>query len=128
VTDEAIKIWQQTAQPDFGDAPDSYGTLSTSNGARHTIVAGFRLGSAVDGESNAQLPLDASGDDVSGLDGEDGVVLQPILVPGLPAAVVVTVVDAPPPLAGSWMPGLISTGTASLNTQPGTSLVERAKR
>ena len=33
------------AQVDYGDAPDSYGTLLSSNGARHTIVAGLHIGS-----------------------------------------------------------------------------------
>jgi hypothetical protein len=87
--DLSTKVWQEADQPDFGDAPDSYGTLLASNGARHTMVAGRQLGLTVDGESDAQLPLDASGDDVNGLDDEDGVVLPPILVLGFPAAVVV---------------------------------------
>jgi len=87
--DPSTKIWQEAGQLDFGDAPDSYGTLLASDGARHVIVAGRQLGLAVDGESDAQAPLDASGDDVNGLDDEDGVVLQPILVPGTMAAVVV---------------------------------------
>ena len=41
---------------DFGDAPDSYGTLSASNGARHTVNGSGlpRLGVFVDTESNGQ--------------------------------------------------------------------------
>ncbi|MEE3160347.1 MAG: Ig-like domain-containing protein, partial [Pseudomonadota bacterium] len=38
---------------DFGDAPDSYGTLASSDGASHVIVEGVRLGSVgVSGESD----------------------------------------------------------------------------
>lgn len=41
---------------DFGDAPDSYGTLLASNGARHTINDTLlpRLGRSIDSESNGQ--------------------------------------------------------------------------
>ena len=52
---------------DFGDAPNSYGTLKASNGAAHTIVPGFYLGASVDSE------LDGSADD--GTD-EDGIVFD----------------------------------------------------
>ena len=50
---------------DFGDAPNSYLTTSTSNGPSHTIdpAAPLRLGSCVDSEADAVAPLDASGDD-----------------------------------------------------------------
>ncbi|MEC4724688.1 LruC domain-containing protein [Shewanella sp. D64] len=57
---------------DFGDAPDSYGTLMDSNGARHTIVSGFYLGSSIDNESDGYTyPL--SDDASDGSDDEDGV-------------------------------------------------------
>lgn len=56
---------------DFGDAPDSYGTLLASNGPNHGIVAGFTLGATVDGEPQGQPNVGATGD---GAD-EDGVVL-----------------------------------------------------
>ncbi len=43
------------AESDFGDAPDpTYPTLTTSNGARHTIVAGIRMGPLVDSEQDGQ--------------------------------------------------------------------------
>lgn len=51
---------------DFGDAPDSYGTLLGSNGARHAIVPGFHLGQRLDGEPNGQPSADATGDDANG--------------------------------------------------------------
>ncbi|WP_197454368.1 Ig-like domain-containing protein [Stieleria varia] len=55
---------------DFGDAPDSYRTLLSNSGARHYAV-GPTLGPARDGDSDAQAPLDGSGD---GAD-EDGVTI-----------------------------------------------------
>ena len=69
------------ATRDFGDLPDSYRTTydpanptgpSTRNGARHEIVAGFSLGSKIDGEQNGQPSVNADGDN---LGDEDGVVL-----------------------------------------------------
>ncbi|MCC9601167.1 tandem-95 repeat protein [Stieleria sp. JC731] len=59
---------------DYGDAPDSYGTLLGSDGARHTINDSRlpRLGVEIDGDSNGQPSVDATGDDFSGVDDEDG--------------------------------------------------------
>ncbi len=55
---------------DFGDLPDGpYPTTLTSGGALHRIVAGFKLGDAVDSENDGQLGSAATGD---GAD-EDGV-------------------------------------------------------
>ncbi len=58
---------------DFGDAPASYGTTLSENGARHDIGAGtLFLGSQVDGESDAYFfPL--SDDEADSIDDEDGV-------------------------------------------------------
>lgn len=57
---------------DWGDAPQSYGTLFTDNGARHQITEGLYLGiSQPDGESDG-LPF-AVDDDQSNDDDEDGV-------------------------------------------------------
>lgn len=54
---------------DFGDAPDSYGTLFASGGPNHALLTGFSLGATVDSESNGQPNVGATGD---GAD-EDGV-------------------------------------------------------
>ncbi|MEO8460694.1 MAG: GEVED domain-containing protein, partial [Dokdonella sp.] len=52
---------------DFGDAPDSYGTLLASNGARHLIdpAATLRLGTCVDSEPDAAPNTAANGDDTA---------------------------------------------------------------
>ncbi len=47
---------------DFGDAPDSYGTLLGSDGARHNLIENFYLGQGVDAEIEGQPTADASGD------------------------------------------------------------------
>lgn len=60
---------------DFGDAPDTYGTLLASGGPNHRVVAGFNLGATVDTESEGQPSVGADGD---GAD-EDGVVLPAAL-------------------------------------------------
>lgn len=57
---------------DFGDAPDSYKTLMSSNGARHSIIDDFYLGSGVDNESSG-YPTPLSDDSSDGNDDEDGV-------------------------------------------------------
>ena len=54
---------------DYGDAPDSYGTLKASNGAAHTISGNLLLGSTRDKERNGQ---DGPNADRDGND-EDGV-------------------------------------------------------
>ena len=60
---------------DFGDAPASYGTLLANNGARHTLGGPF-LGTLIDAEADGQPSVNADGDDMGGIDDEDGVVLS----------------------------------------------------
>ena len=77
---------------DWGDAPDpTYPTLAASNGANHTIQAGFMLGNAIDAEADGQPDAAALGDD-NDADGddEDGVAFLAPIVPGRQACVVVT--------------------------------------
>ena len=72
---------------DYGDAPNSYGTLKGSNGAAHTISGNLLLGSTRDKETNGQPGAAANGD---GAD-EDGVTFPTSLEStpgrGLPAFV-----------------------------------------
>lgn len=75
---------------DYGDLPATYATLSTSNGASHGYLEGFRLGANWDAEADGQPNATATGDDASGLtdgnnnivDDEDGVVLLRPIVAG----------------------------------------------
>jgi len=70
-----IELTVGTQDLDYGDAPDDYGTLLASNGARHAIIQGLSLGPTVDAEQDGQLSLYADGDDIVGSDDEDGIIL-----------------------------------------------------
>jgi hypothetical protein len=75
---------------DFGDAPAPYPTLAADDGARHTIVSGFYLGDAVDGEGDG-LPEEAAlGDDYDATADEDGVSFGVGLFRGQTALLTVT--------------------------------------
>jgi len=81
------QIVEGTTEPnlDFGDAPDSaaaafqYPTMLagiSGNPARHLIVAGApRLGPTIDAEPDGQQSLLANGDDVGGIDDENGITI-----------------------------------------------------
>lgn len=63
-----------TALLDYGDAPNTYSTLSAANGARHTRNGTLFLGTGVTGESNGQPSTTAT------LDlNDDGVTFSPSL-------------------------------------------------
>ena len=71
---------------DWGDAPDSYKTLSASNGPRHANApGGIHLGLVVDADLDGQPNPTATGD---GTD-DDGVTLPSVLVLNTTASVVV---------------------------------------
>ena len=75
-------VWSDTfSSLDFGDAPDDqttprYPTLLANDGARHTVIPGFHLGAATDGDADGQPTAGADGDDTAGTpDDEDGVTM-----------------------------------------------------
>ncbi|MDB2330318.1 LruC domain-containing protein [Alteromonas sp.] len=76
------------ATTDFGDAPDSYSTSIFNNGARHGVVEGIQLGSAIDAEYDANVypnnDEDTNGD-------EDGVNFITAFEAGLDGFMQVTV-------------------------------------
>ena len=78
---------------DFGDAPASYGTTLSGNGASHGISTGLTLGALIDRESDGQPTNAADGDNNTGLDDEDGVTLTSPLSPGATATFDVTVTN-----------------------------------
>ena len=59
---------------DFGDAPASYGTMLSDNGARHGLpdTPTLFLGASVDGESDG-APAPLSDDEIDAMDDDDGV-------------------------------------------------------
>ncbi len=65
---------------DYGDAPDpldatagEYPTLDANGGARHAVAGTLFLGASVDSEADGQPNAAADGDDLAGVDDEDGV-------------------------------------------------------
>lgn len=62
---------------DYGDAPDSYQTSLSSDGARHANLSGSNLllGSTLDSEDDAIPSVGADGDDTTGADDEDGLLV-----------------------------------------------------
>ncbi len=78
---------------DFGDAPDSYGTLLASNGPRHDLgaydaaagTAALMLGARVDHENDGAAGAAADGDDSNGIDDEDAFFGSIALQPGTTA-------------------------------------------
>jgi hypothetical protein len=84
---------------DLGDAPQlvpttlsagsnipifAYPTLLMSDGARH-IAGSLYMGAAIDVEADGQPDASAAGDDLAGIDDEDGVTFAGELVQGSPA-------------------------------------------
>jgi len=75
-------------QYDYGDAPETYGTLEASDGARH-LDTGVTLGALRDVDDRGFPSTNARGDDNSGMDDEDGVTFINPLVAGFSSSVIV---------------------------------------
>lgn len=94
-------IYRVKSELDYGDAPSpSYPTLLASDGARHFIGA-LRLGAQRDPESDGQPNSGATGDDIAGIDDEDGVNFG-TLVPGQTGRLSLEVSDGPG-LVDAWV-------------------------
>ncbi len=103
---------------DFGDAPDAIGTPFSyptmigglsGNPARHAIVAnGPRLGPTIDAEPDGQQTILANGDDLGGIDDENGVTVGGVafetvpLVSGSVMTIQVTNGAAAPGRLNAW--------------------------
>ena len=83
---------------DYGDAPQdlvapivhSFPTVGP-DAASHGIVANFHLGATVDGEPTGLPGIPATGDDLSGVDDEDGIFFPAVeILPGADYTVTVT--------------------------------------
>jgi hypothetical protein len=91
-----------TNESDFGDAPDTYGTLFASGGATHGVdlTAGLFLGACVDTEDEGAPSMLADGDDLAagtatagtcvGGDDEDGVSFDTMVIACQQASLTVT--------------------------------------
>lgn len=66
---------------DYGDAPDSYGTLTTNGGPNHGIDNTIFIGAAAPDNEITGIPtVNADGDDLDNTDDEDSVAVFPILL------------------------------------------------
>ncbi|MEZ4265923.1 MAG: tandem-95 repeat protein [Myxococcota bacterium] len=83
---------------DFGDAPNTYGTTLGVGGAHH-ITGAIRLGTTVDGEADGVPTAGANGDDLAGIDDEDGITLPATARAGQPLAYSYTAVGGPAKLS-----------------------------
>ncbi|MCY7334188.1 MAG: GEVED domain-containing protein [Pseudanabaena sp. CAN_BIN31] len=92
VEDYQLAIVAPASTEDYGDAPDTgigtatgnYQTTQSDGGARHTVVAGLRLGTNVDIDDGTLQNLNADADDINGIGGtgpddEDGVTTFPTI-------------------------------------------------
>ena len=82
-----------TGSFDFGDAPPGYKVTAAENGPRHGAT-GPRLGAIRDSDVDGIHSFDSRGDDVDGVDDEDGVTISGALVQGSMATANVTVQGA----------------------------------
>ena len=102
---------------DWGDLPDTFDTLTGTNGPRHTIVANMHLGNCVDAETNgspdAKAGVEATGGDdnansttdsgtCTGNDDEDGIRLLTPLIPGSEACLNVSA-TTPAAILNGWI-------------------------
>ena len=78
---EDYQIGMVTAFSDFGDAPDTYKTSLANQGPRHKESDLF-LGALFDNEGDAHVSAAADGDDLAGLDDEDGVTFSGQFIAG----------------------------------------------
>ena len=101
-----VSVFHNGGEPepylDFGDAPDQpYPTLLVNDGARHVAVPGVCLGANLDVEMDGQPDATATGDDLAGLDDEDGVTfLNPLIASQVATVRVVASVSG---LISAWV-------------------------
>ncbi len=94
-------------QLDFGDAPEnpdlglSYPTTLVNNGARHGVFPNVFLGSLIDPETDGQPTMPSDGDDLAGVDDEDGVTIPPVV--GIGFTVNITVQASVNGFLDAWM-------------------------
>ncbi|OEF21009.1 LruC domain-containing protein [Vibrio splendidus 5S-101] len=86
---------ESSDESDFGDAPDSYGTLQASNGAEHAISSTLYLGASIDADTDGQPGASSNGDDLDvGGNDDDGIALLTNLEIGLDSLINVNVVGS----------------------------------
>jgi len=105
ITDKAYTL-EVRALWDHGDLPDTlagtsfsggamadYRTRVADNGPRHSIRPGFHLGLLIDNEADALPSLNADGDNLNGLNDEDGLAFPAQIVAGTPSTAIISVTN-----------------------------------
>lgn len=87
---------------DLGDAPDSYGSLRASDGVRH-LATGPYLGAQRDTEADANSPLNGSGDDLVGVNDDDGITISMLSPDGTNQTVTLTVQSSSNAFLDAWI-------------------------
>lgn len=81
VEDYQVRLRHPAA--DFGDAPAPIPTLRGESGPLHELRNDYYLGTSIDAEADGQPTGDATGDDATAVDDENGVLFLTPLVAGL---------------------------------------------
>ncbi|HNS17896.1 MAG TPA: dockerin type I repeat-containing protein [Bacteroidales bacterium] len=120
--DYLLLVAPSSGNLDFGDAPDvPYPTLLASNGARHTNDGVTFIGAAIDNEVDGQPTANADGDDLAGLDDEDGVTFTSAMIPGQWATL--NIVASANCLLNAWMDFNLTNGWADAGEQIFTNVL-----
>jgi hypothetical protein len=75
------------------DLPQDHGDFSGFASASSTVMPSLRLGALTDAEASATLNATATGDDITDLDDEDGVLVPANIIPGVASSMVVNVTN-----------------------------------
>ena len=94
-------------QMDFGDAPNTYGTLAIGNSARHPVDPNLHIGVANDIECDGLPTIGATGDDTNVSDDEDGLAGLSIHISATNVTLMIPVVNTTPTLAAARLCGWI---------------------
>ena len=86
---------------DYGDAPDSFGTLQSSSGPHHILTIGPFLGTSVDADSDGQPNATATGDDIDENNDDNGLLQLTNVVPGQTGTVTIQVSE--PAKLDAWI-------------------------
>lgn len=92
--DLVLDTVEASSRTEYGDLPDVYSTTLVSDGARHVLLTGLRLGNSLDSEADGNPSSTATGDDTQSTpDDEDGVLRPSSLkwTPGITGSLLVTV-------------------------------------
>jgi len=78
-----LKTTEYLLEFDFGDAPaERYPTLSIHNAAKHLFDLAIKLGDKIDTDPDGQSHAEALGDDLDGMNDDDGIIFLQPLKPG----------------------------------------------